>query len=34
MQRGKAQPKLYADSLTLTGKEEKDYLDVMNIATW
>lgn len=27
---GKAQPKPYADSLTLTGKGEKDYLDVMN----
>lgn len=32
MQQGKAEPKSYADSLTLAGKEEKDYLDVMNIA--
>lgn len=31
MQQGKAQPKSYADSLTLTGKGKKDYLDIMNL---
>lgn len=32
MQQGKTQQKSCGDSLTLTGKGEKDYLDVMNLA--